>query len=96
MQAPLRLFTNTDAGTVTTLFTQDMTIVDGELPVALLNAFLVLFDLLGNFFLIAVASPFIIVSYPALAGMLYVIQMFYLRTSRQLRLLDLEAKAPLL
>lgn len=95
MQAPLSFFTNTDAGTVTTLFSQDITIVDGELPVSMLNALLVLFDLLGNFFVIAVASPFIIISYPVLAAILYLIQMFYLRTSRQLRLLDLEAKAPL-
>lgn len=95
IQAPLSLFTNTDTGTVTSLFSQDMTIIDGELPIALLNAFLVLFDLLGNCFVIAVVSPYVIVSYPVLVATLYVIQMFYLRTSRQLRLLDLEAKGPL-
>jgi ATP-binding cassette subfamily C (CFTR/MRP) protein 1 len=44
---------------------------------------------------IATASPFLCVTYPFLAAVLYVIQKFYLRTSRQMRLLDLEAKSPL-
>jgi hypothetical protein len=41
------------------------------------------------------SSPYLAISYPFLAGLLYVLQKFYLRTSRQLRLLDLEAKSPL-
>ncbi|KAH0123887.1 hypothetical protein KCU67_g17790, partial [Aureobasidium melanogenum] len=35
------------------------------------------------------------ISYPFLAVLLYFVQKFYLRTARQLRLLDLEAKSPL-
>lgn len=41
------------------------------------------------------SSPYLAISYPFLAALLYVLQKFYLRTSRQLRLLDLEAKSPL-
>lgn len=41
------------------------------------------------------ASPYLGISYPLLGMLLYILQMFYLRTSRQLRLLDLEAKSPL-
>jgi len=41
------------------------------------------------------SSAYLAVSYPLLGGLLYVVQKFYLRTSRQLRLLDLEAKSPL-
>lgn len=41
------------------------------------------------------SSGFFSISYPFLGALLYIIQMFYLRTSRQLRLLDLEAKSPL-
>ncbi|GJC90927.1 ABC transporter FUM19 [Colletotrichum liriopes] len=95
IRAPLSLFTDTDTGTVANLFSQDMTIIDGELPMALLNLSLVFFDLLGNCFVIAVASPYILASYPVLIAILYFVQVFYLRTSRQLRLMDLEAKTPL-
>lgn len=45
--------------------------------------------------LIAIASPFATISFPVCFIALYLIQMFYLRTSRQLRFLDLEAKSPL-
>jgi ABC-type multidrug transport system fused ATPase/permease subunit len=45
--------------------------------------------------LIGVATPYTAISFPFLLGALYLIQKFYLRTSRQLRFMDLEAKAPL-
>lgn len=41
------------------------------------------------------ASLYLAISYPILGILLYVVQRFYLRTSRQLRLLDLEMKSPL-
>jgi len=49
----------------------------------------------GQACVIATSSPFILVGYPILLGLLYVLTKIYLRTSRQLRLLDAEAKAPL-
>ena len=45
--------------------------------------------------LISVASTYAAISFPAIIVSLYLIQKFYLRTSRQLRFLDLEAKSPL-
>lgn len=45
--------------------------------------------------LIGVGSVYAAVSFPIVLLALYVVQWFYLRTSRQLRLLDIEAKAPL-
>lgn len=45
--------------------------------------------------LIAAASAFILVAFPFIAIAVYIIQRFYLRTSKQLRLMDLEAKSPL-
>lgn len=45
--------------------------------------------------LIGVASVYAAIAFPIIMSALYVIQKFYLRTSRQLRFMDLEAKAPL-
>lgn len=45
--------------------------------------------------LIGVASIYAAISFPIVLGALYFIQKYYLRTSRQLRFMDLEAKAPL-
>ena len=95
INAPLRFFTTTDAGVVTNMFSQDMTLIDGELPSSLLNVTVDTFISLGMAAVIAVSSPYLAITYPFLVLVLWVIQKFYLRTSRQLRLLDLEAKSPL-
>ncbi|KAK4669961.1 uncharacterized protein QC763_207550 [Podospora pseudopauciseta] len=95
INAPLKFFTTTDTGIVTNLFSQDMTLVDGQLPMALVNLILYIFNCLGMAAVVATASPYLAVAYPFLAVVLYGIQKFYLRTSRQIRLLDLEAKSPL-
>ncbi|KAF2999462.1 hypothetical protein E8E13_008147 [Curvularia kusanoi] len=95
MHAPLRLFTTTDTGTITNLFSQDTTIIDSELSVWLLNFMYNVAAIIGSGIVIALASPYLAISYPMLIAIGYCVQMFYLRTSRQLRLLDLEAKSPL-
>ncbi|KAI3544155.1 hypothetical protein CABS03_04960 [Colletotrichum abscissum] len=93
--APLRFFATTDTGTVTNLFAQDLALIDSELPMALINFSVLLFAAVGMAVVIAVSSPWLAISYPCLVAILYFVQMFYLRTSRQLRVLELEAKSPL-
>ncbi|KAJ0162666.1 Canalicular multispecific organic anion transporter 1 [Colletotrichum tanaceti] len=93
--APLRFFTTTDTGTVTNLFAQDLALIDSELPMALINFSVLCFAVVGMAAVIAISSPWLAISYPFLVAILYVVQSFYLRTSRQLRIMDLEAKGPL-
>ncbi|KAI1408189.1 P-loop containing nucleoside triphosphate hydrolase protein [Hypoxylon sp. FL1857] len=95
INAPLSFFTTTDTGVVTNLFSQDMTLIDGELPQSFLNVVLEGFTCIGMAAVIATSSPFLAIAYPFLAVVIYGITKFYLRTSRQIRLLDLEAKSPL-
>ncbi|KAI1733387.1 ABC transporter [Xylaria scruposa] len=93
--ATLTFYTNTDLGSVLNHFSQDLTIIDGELPLALINVCFSGFEVVGMAIVITLASPYIAIGYPPLLAMLYGVQKLYLRTSRQLRLLDLEAKSPL-
>ncbi|TID01979.1 Multidrug resistance-associated protein 1 [Colletotrichum higginsianum] len=93
--APLRFFATTDTGTVTNLFAQDLALIDSELPMALINFSVLCFAVIGMAAVIAISSPWLAISYPFLVAILYVVQTFYLRTSRQLRIMDLEAKGPL-
>lgn len=93
-------------------FSQDLQLIDMELPVAALNTCCsthvpLLFPLpdadqgaalilcLAQMVLIGIGSVYAAISFPVILFVLYFIQRFYLRTSRQLRLMDLEAKAPL-
>lgn len=95
VSARLSFFSSTDAGTTVNRFSQDMTIIDGELTYGVSNTTLVSAASVGQAVVIAVASPYVAACYPFLLAIFYVLQRVYLRTSRQLRFLDLEAKSPL-
>lgn len=95
VRAPLRFFTKTDNGIITNYFSQDMTLIDGELPMSLTNVGVGWFLTLCSAAVIATSSPYLAITYPFIGAVFFGIQKFYLRTSRQLRLLDLEAKSPL-
>lgn len=95
MAAPMSFFSTVDTGTTINRFSQDIMLVDGELPMALLETVSAGLVALVQMVLIAVASPYVAISYPFIMGILYLVQKYYLRTSRQLRFLDLEAKSPL-
>lgn len=56
INAPLRFFTTTDTGVVTNYFSQDMTLIDGDLPLALMNVVLDAAICLGMAAVIAVVS----------------------------------------
>nr|AHC70708.1 fumonisin biosynthetic ABC transporter [Fusarium bulbicola] len=94
-RAPLYFFANVDLGTITNYFSQDMTLVDGALPASLIQFALDVAASLGMAGNLAALSPYLGASYPLCLFFLYFVTKFYLRTSRQLRLLDLEAKSPL-
>ncbi|CAG8000629.1 unnamed protein product [Penicillium salamii] len=96
MSATTSFLTSTDAGTTTNRFSQDLELIDGELPCALeltinaalscvIEGFLVFF---GSSYITAVAIPFCVLA-------VYYVARFYVQTSRQMRLLDIEKKAPL-
>ena len=95
MRAPLSFLGSVDSGSVITKFSQDFQLVDSSLPLALMCVVTNLFITLGQAGLIASASAWVVVSFPVLVGAFYGVQRYYLRTSRQIRLLDLEQKEPL-
>jgi ATP-binding cassette subfamily C (CFTR/MRP) protein 1 len=93
--APMSLFTMTDIGSLVNRFTQDMMLIDTSLPFAMLNTFGNAIGSIGSIIIIVVGAPYVGVALPFLLATLWLVQKFYLRTSTQLRTLDLELKAPL-
>lgn len=72
-----------------------MTLIDHDLPYAVLDF---VFSLAGGFMsaiMICISTRYFAAVIPPLFLFLWILQKFYLRTSRQIRLLDLEAKSPL-
>ena len=95
LNAPLSFFTRTDIGSITNRFSQDMSLVDSDLPNAYVGCGLEAILCIFGIGLMAASSGFFAAAIPFVVGALYIIQKYYLRTSRQIRLLDLEEKAPL-
>ncbi|TVY29246.1 ABC transporter [Lachnellula hyalina] len=95
MGAPQSFFDETDSGITLNRFSQDMTIIDGQLPISAVLSFSSALRCLGAMALIAVGSTYMAITCPALILAIYFLQKYYLRTSRQLRFLDLECKSPL-
>jgi ABC-type multidrug transport system fused ATPase/permease subunit len=95
LRAPMVFFSMTDTGAILNRFSQDLQLIDMELPIAAINTVATFFLCLAQMALIGVSSKYAAISFPIVLGILFFVQKLYLRTSRQLRLLDLEAKAPL-
>ncbi|RHZ73317.1 hypothetical protein CDV55_106015 [Aspergillus turcosus] len=95
MRAPLSFFANSSAGAITNRFSQDMRLIDMSLPMAAINTALYAFSCAVQIVIISFSSKYMAVIIPFALGVVYLVQKFYLKTSRQLRLLDLEVKSPL-
>ncbi|UZP45665.1 hypothetical protein NXS19_013477 [Fusarium pseudograminearum] len=95
IRAPLSLFTTTDLGSITTRFSQDIGMIDNHLPLGLVVTLASFFGAIAKAGLLTASTPYIAATFPLLGAVYFYLQRAYLRTSRQLRLLDLEEKAPL-
>ncbi|KXH60895.1 hypothetical protein CSAL01_06382 [Colletotrichum salicis] len=93
--APLSFFATTNTGSIVNRFSQDIQLIDAELPISLLNVAANGLICIAQALMIIPVSYQLIAVFPFLGGVLWVIQRFYLRTSRQLRFLELDAKAPM-
>ncbi|KAJ6021160.1 ATP-binding cassette transporter [Penicillium herquei] len=74
-------------------FSQDISLIDKQLPSALANLSNQIFKLLAQAILILSVRPLMIATVPICFILVYFIQRIYLRTSKQLRFLDLDSKS---
>ncbi|QDS72379.1 hypothetical protein FKW77_008421 [Venturia effusa] len=95
IEAPLSFIVSTDSGVTLNRFSQDMSLMDLALPIALLSFVMAILDCLVKVSLIATGSSYMAITLPFTFVAIFFIQLVYLRTSRQLRHLDLENKSPL-
>ncbi|KAH7418359.1 ABC transporter [Cadophora sp. MPI-SDFR-AT-0126] len=95
MHSSLRYLSTTDVGKALNLLSQDMNILDTQLPRMVNNMSFTLSNAIGQAVVIAVSSAWLAVSYPLFIATLLAVQRVYLPTSKRLRILDLEAKTPL-
>ncbi|PNP46855.1 hypothetical protein TGAMA5MH_01807 [Trichoderma gamsii] len=94
-RAPMSYHTTTDSGITVNRFSQDLQLIDMELPASALGVVITVSFGVAQFVLVCASSKYMAAVIPFLLALLYAVQHFYLRTARQLRLLDIEFKAPL-
>lgn len=91
----MSFYSTVDSGITVNRFSQDLRLIDMELPPALFSVTTTTACGIAQFILVCVVAKYMAAFLPVLAMILYIIQFVYLRTSRQLRLLDIEQTAPL-
>ncbi|RKK45575.1 hypothetical protein BFJ67_g8595 [Fusarium oxysporum f. sp. cepae] len=91
--APLSFFSMTETGSLLNRFSEDMQLVDKSLPPAILSLSNQVFKLLVQATLLFSAQKLLTATLPICVLVVYVVQRVYLRTSRQLRLLQLESQS---
>ncbi|KAF2668989.1 P-loop containing nucleoside triphosphate hydrolase protein [Microthyrium microscopicum] len=93
--APMSYFDTVDNSVILNRFSQDMTLIESVLPIMTYIVLQSLIACIVQLAFVAMSSVYMVATLPPLLLILYFTQTFYLRTSRQLRYLDLEAKSPL-
>ncbi|CAI7603986.1 unnamed protein product [Penicillium glandicola] len=93
LNAPLSFITSSDLGTTLSRFSQDMEQVDRHLPSQVTGLGSQSFKLLAQVLLLYTAQTYMLMTFPILVVVIYLIQKIYLYTSRQLRWLTMEANA---
>ncbi|KAI5194570.1 hypothetical protein E4T39_08584 [Aureobasidium subglaciale] len=93
LEAPLSWFLNNDTGAIVNRFSQDIEVIDRDLPSALAALCTQIFKLLMQCSLLLASQKLLIFALPIYSVAVYVIQKVYLRISRQLRYLELESRS---
>ncbi|KAH8200433.1 hypothetical protein TruAng_005396 [Truncatella angustata] len=94
-KAPLSFFAATETGVLVNRFSQDLRLADIALPGSIINVAFQIGSCLVIMAINVTAVQYFVAVLPPVCFVLYFIQRFYLKTSRQLRLLEIEANAPL-
>ncbi|KAH6666235.1 putative ATP-binding cassette transporter, partial [Halenospora varia] len=95
LHATFTFINNIDSGKLITRFNQDLMLIDLSLPLQLINTVSSGLTCIIQAVLIVVAAVYTLVVLPILFAILYLVQHFYLRTSKQLRHLELESNSTL-
>ncbi|PWI72127.1 multidrug resistance-associated protein [Purpureocillium lilacinum] len=93
--APLSYFVSTDTGVTLNRFSQDISLVDRQLPVALSGLCTQILKMTVQLAILLQVQRQLWLALPVCIAVVYVVQRVYLRTSRQLRALELESHSAL-
>jgi ATP-binding cassette subfamily C (CFTR/MRP) protein 1 len=89
------VFYNIDSGAILNRFAQDMYLVIGALPTSLIATGNTLCETIASLAMISTGASYMGITIPFVMIAVFLIQKVYLHTSRQLRLIEIEARGPI-
>lgn len=95
MEAQLSFLSHTDSGSLLNRFSQDVALISQTLPTVFMATVSMFFNVLVDVGIVSSGAKYAAPIIVFLIIILYTVQHFYLKTSRQLRLLELETTSPL-
>ncbi|XP_040171084.1 multidrug resistance-associated protein 1-like isoform X2 [Anopheles arabiensis] len=95
MRMPMSFFDTTPLGRIMNRFSKDVDVVDNILPQSIRAWLLMFFNVIGVFVVIGISTPIFLAVVPAFLVIYYLIQKFYIATSRQLKRLESVTRSPI-
>ncbi|KAJ5298092.1 hypothetical protein N7508_008341 [Penicillium antarcticum] len=96
IRAPMSFFAENDSGATINRFKNDLELIDFELPLVVFLTIANFLQCIGGIIVVIINAHYMAAVIPVAVITIWAVETFYLRTSRQLRVLDIEAKAPIL
>ncbi|KAI8422379.1 hypothetical protein MSG28_006239 [Choristoneura fumiferana] len=95
LKAPLQFFEVTPLGRILARFSKDVDVVDEDLPTEATDVLYCVFEVLGTLVVISVSTPIFLTVILPVGILYYIIQRFYVSTSRQLKRLESVSRSPI-
>ncbi|CAH0714289.1 unnamed protein product, partial [Brenthis ino] len=95
LKAPLQFFEVTPVGRILSRFSKDVDVVDTSLPSQASDVIYCAFEVLGTLFVISFSTPIFLAVILPIGVIYYIIQRFYVASSRQLKRLESVSRSPI-
>ena len=95
MRSPMSFFDTTPLGRIVNRFAKDVDVCDNTLPQSIKQLIVLVFDLFGIILLVIVLIPIVAAVILPFSVIFYLIQKFYVTTSRQLKRLESNTRSPI-
>ncbi|CAG7834455.1 unnamed protein product, partial [Allacma fusca] len=95
LKAPMSFFDTTPSGRILNRFAKDVDVLDNSLSLILRNFLRIVVNVLGTLFIIVYNLPIFAVVVVPLAILYYLVQKFYIPTSRQVKRLESVTRSPI-
>ncbi|XP_052804271.1 multidrug resistance-associated protein 1-like isoform X1 [Mya arenaria] len=95
LKLPMAFFDTTPLGRIVNRFSRDVETIDNTLPMNFRMFLLTFFGALSSFIVISYTTPLFLVAMIPIAFLYYLIQRFYIPTSRQLKRIESTTRSPI-